>query len=316
MFVFAVMTIFFFSSCQKEEFVEPISDADLIAQFRSVNGNFVPSDKIIMELYHHQKSGQLKNGTSTISPDAKVGLMAPQNDLSVIPGGGFKQVWGWIISENGWTKDKGILVVYYDSNFEMLAGWDLYIGWDNNQYCTPINIKTTVENIQIRLIFSFPVKGGGNLSFETFSYGEREFIVWLPLLKYDFNWEVMSGAGFGGLMSFDSSNQTELNIYVGSFIDVNTYDYIKFDLKGLISDSKIIIYINDKEGNMVDMTEIILPYGKIIPVFTYIPLTFSPGSINYQIITYPKGMAEHSDWVHKICYLKESLNGNRIYYLE
>jgi hypothetical protein len=293
-FFLFLASIIILPSCQKEETVI-ISDTNRIEQTREILSKYeLPSIQKVMDMYLQKKSGGLKD--ATIIPDAKIGLTNPVNDLYTLPNGdGFKQVWVWIMVDNfGSTVDKGLFVIYYDNKLQEIRSWDFLIGWEN-EYCIPVLARTNVKNVQIRMNFSFPVKGGGNLSYETFSDCQKEFEVWLPAMQYDFRWETIGGATFAGLKSFNSSTQTGLDITIGNGIDVNTFDYIVFNLNNVEQNSSLEVNIMDESGNYLDKAVVDFPFGKKIPTQIMIPLSFKPYSVMYRTITYPKGIQKYGD---------------------
>lgn len=293
-----VIFILSFTSCNKEEVTNQISDSARIEQIRNELklAKYLPTDQKFFQLYNEKKSAGLKNGT--ISPKGKVGFTSPSNDVYLLPNGEFKQVLVWAIIENAWLMEKGIITIHYDENFNQIGDLEIYIGWDN-EYCVPVYIKSNYENVQTRLTFSFPVDGG-QLSFETFSNGGKNVEMWLPELNFDFLWETCGNSTFGGLKSFNPLNQNEINVQITG-IQSNTDDYIKFYTEGILPNSKINIYINDSFGNTVDRTTLIFPFGKSIPDFIMIPLTFPPSDVYYNVTTFENGIAVYGETIQKSC---------------
>lgn len=293
------MAVVFFSSCQKEDDII-VSDSEILAMARKK----LPSEKEILTLIEADilsaSEGNLKSAEKEgIKPT--VSLIMPNNDLYLNEDGTYKQVWAWVIISENYLKDQGVVVINYSNEF-MITSWQILIGWENNEYCNPVTIKTNARNIQMGLTFYFPVVGGGNLSFQTFSNCNYDFEIWLPILKYNLAWQVYSGAQFGGVLSFDLSNEKELNILVGDQLDVNTYFYLKYELVGVGSNSKVMLYIYDEDGNYVERS-ILLPKGEMIPPYVMIPLTFKPYSVYYQYISFKSGMAEILEYGNRKCYI-------------
>ena len=311
MLVLTVITVIFsimFPSCQKEE--SQISP-DRIQQIRNEmsKAKYLPTEQVLKFYGEKKNAGNLKDAV-IVKPT--VAFSAPDNDLEVYLDGSFNKVWVWTMTQGGSLVDNGIIAITYNQNYEQIGDPEFYIGWEN-EYCTPVSIVSNFENAQTLISFSFPTTTG-TLSFDTYTDCQNYMELWLPQLNFDCSWETVGGAMFGGTMSFNPAQQTEVSITING-LSSNITDYVKFDTRGFNSNTKVIINISDSDGNWSSQITLNFPSGKTIPTFVMLPITFVPNQIFYQTVTYPNGIAEYSDYVIQNCYLFSEEDGIKIWKL-
>ena len=310
-FAALVAVLFFtFVSCEKEEMqINP----DRIQQIRQEmsKAKYQPTE-LVLALYGEKKNaGDLKS-TEVVKPT--IAFSVPNNDIEIYSDNTFKKVWVWTMTQNGQIVGNGIIAINYNQDYQQINDPEFFIGW-NNYYCTLVSFIANFQNAQTMISFTFPTTTG-MLSFDTYTDCQSYMEMWLPQLNFDCSWETVGGAMFGGMMSFNPSHQTEVSMTI-SELQSNITDYIKFNTRVFQPNTKVIINISDDEDWWSAQVTLNFIKGKMLPSMVMLPITFEPNQLFYQIISYPNGIAEYSEFITLNCtlsYIQD--NGVRVWEAE